>query len=151
MDFWEVQSVRMIIGAYEIDVDVEATRAYYAGYTAAEWNCDCAGCRNFARAAEQLPEMLREYLAKLGLEADKPVHITPEVAQEGGTKLFYTGWYHLRGTLPHEVQTVPLPDCDACLTTDCTVLSREVLSPLLQLDFSATLPWVLEEPNTYEL
>lgn len=141
--------MQMIIGKCVIDVDMAATRAYYAGYTAEAWNCDCAGCRNFVRAAEHLPEKLLGYLAALGLEPAKPAHLTPEVGLEGGAKILYTGWYDVCGTLPPDTKAVSLPDCEAQLTTDCMLLSHDVLRPLIQLHFGAVLPWLLDEPNTY--
>ena len=39
-----------IFGGYRLQVDVEATRAYYAGHPLSWITCECAGCRNFQTA-----------------------------------------------------------------------------------------------------
>lgn len=137
------------MGPCGINVDAEATRACYADGSYGQLSCDCAGCRNFVRAAAYLPEQLRGYLAALGVAADKPAHLSPMVALENGAKLDYTGWYYVCGTLPPDTAEVQLPDCSAQLSADCTVFKADLPRPLLQLDFYAVLPWVLDEPNPY--
>ena len=41
-----------VFGPYRLEVDVEATRAYYAAHNEPWVTCTCAGCRNFVRAVK---------------------------------------------------------------------------------------------------
>ena len=44
-----------VFGPYRLEVDVEATRAWYDRYGDATGGCDCAYCRNYAAAVGSLP------------------------------------------------------------------------------------------------
>ena len=44
-----------VFGPYRLEVDVEATRAYYAAHNEPWIICTCAGCRNFAQAVSSCP------------------------------------------------------------------------------------------------
>lgn len=37
-----------VLGSYRLEVDVEATRAWYGRYGNATGGCGCAYCRNYA-------------------------------------------------------------------------------------------------------
>ena len=39
-----------VLGSYRLEVDVEATRAWYGRYGNATGGCGCAYCRNYAAA-----------------------------------------------------------------------------------------------------
>lgn len=60
--------MRLNIDQWEIDVDVEATRAYYASAPGLLVPCDCSGCRNFHRAVPHLPQEARALLESLGVD-----------------------------------------------------------------------------------
>ena len=44
-----------VLGSYRLEVDVEATRAWYGRYGNATGGCGCAYCRNYAAAVGVLP------------------------------------------------------------------------------------------------
>ena len=84
-----------VCDGYRLAVDVEATRAYYAAHGETWIICQCDGCRNFARAAETLPQAVRDFFETLGLDVEKPGELmyfqgTPSTLSGGG-------WYHLVG------------------------------------------------------
>ena len=141
------------IGSYTLDVDVEATKCGYAQVPAENCGCGCSGCRNFLQAAAQMPEKARTLLTTMGVDPAKFVHISPMCALEGGAKLDYLGWYHLCGHIVKGMQG--LVDDQLCdgfsfsFTNQCQMADVDFPRPLIQMDFYAVLPWVLEEENTY--
>ena len=60
-----------VYGAYRIQVDAEATRAYYAAHPQPWITCGCAGCRNFVQAVKFLPQPVKAFFAQLGLDPEK--------------------------------------------------------------------------------
>ena len=55
-----------VFGPYRLEVDVEATRAWYAVHNEPWITCDCAGCRNFVRAVKTLPQAGEGFLHPAG-------------------------------------------------------------------------------------
>ncbi len=55
-----------VFGPYRLEVDVEATRAYYAAHNEPWIICTCAGCRNFAQAVKLLPQAGERLLRPAG-------------------------------------------------------------------------------------
>jgi len=135
------------IGTCTVQVDTAATLAYYGRFPADTFGCDCAGCRNFVKAAGCLPEELRRLLKQLGLDPARPVHLTPLVAAENGAMICYDGWYHLCGTMTVPAATLQVPE--VTFNQNCRLLRKDFPRPAIQLDFTAVVPWVLDEPNTY--
>lgn len=84
-----------VFGPYRLEVDVEATRAYYAAHNEPWIICTCAGCRNFAQAVKLLPQPVKDFFAQLGLDPEK----VNELCYYNGTESTVIGdcWYHLVG------------------------------------------------------
>ena len=53
-------------GRYRLEVDVEATRAYYDSHPGPWITCTCDGCRNFMLAVKTLPQAVRDFFDVLG-------------------------------------------------------------------------------------
>ena len=146
-------------GTYRLSVDVEATRAYYAAHNEPWITCDCAGCRNFARAVKDLPQAVRDFFDALGLDPEKP----GEVMYYQGTEkdLSGGGWYHLVGTVvegasqPGSCEEFPAGWYELAagfsvgFKKECDLLPEDFPRPCCQMEFEHVMPWVLEEPNPY--
>lgn len=146
-------------GAYRLSVDVEATRAWYAAHKEPWITCDCAGCRNFAKAVKDLPRTVREFFDTLGLDPEKP----GELMYYQGTErdLSGGGWYHLVGTVekgaskPGDCEALPAgwialaEGFSAGFKNECDLLPDDFPRPCCQMEFEHVMPWVLEEPNPY--
>ena len=72
-----------VFGPYRLEVDVEATRAWYDRYGDATGGCDCAYCRNYA-AVGSLPSEVAALLRPLGLDLHKPGDIGEYGPRQGG-------------------------------------------------------------------
>ena len=62
---------RLSLWGYELEVDEQATRAWYA--QAEEWSCTCGHCRNFLVLARErkLPEEILHILDSLSIPVEK--------------------------------------------------------------------------------
>lgn len=151
------------IGPYRLDVDVEKTRAFYAGQDGT--GCDCAGCRNYQKAVPALAEPVQAFLMQFGIDPGKPAEMSA-VHSPDGRETLYDGFFHICGTFLSSVdlwiQTEPKRfdlkpeyrinldsvDC-AYITKDCALVNQAFPRPVIQLNITFSLPWVLEEPNPY--
>ena len=157
----ERKKTKLILGGYRLEIDIEATRAYYAAHHEPWITCQCAGCRNFAAALGTLPQAVRDFFASLGLEPGK----VQELCFYTGTQKTITGdcWYHLVGTVlegsskPGDYQEFPAGWVDLTegfsvgFKNPCDLLPDDFPKPCCQMQFNYTLPWVLEEKNPYIL
>ncbi len=148
-----------IFGVYRLEVDVEATRAYYAAHNEPWITCQCDGCRNFVRAVKELPASVRAFFDALGLDPEK----VQELCCYTGTKSTITGdcWYHLVGRVlegsskPGDYQLFSAgwfdltEDFSVGFKNDCDLLPEDFPRPCCQMQFNYILPWLLEEPNPY--
>ena len=134
-----------VLGSYRLQVDVEATRAWYDRYGGAAGGCDCLYCKNFAAAVGALPPEVGRFLEPLGLDLHRPGDASECGPTEGGR--LYLPIYHLAGRLLEEgkEQLELAPSVSAWFTTDTGPFLRDFPEPFFQCCFSMTLPWVLEE------
>jgi hypothetical protein len=146
-------------GGYRLEVDVEATRSYYAAHNEPWITCECDGCRNFALAVKELPASVWAFFDALGLDPEKP----GELMYYQGTEktLSGGGWYHLVGRVlegasrPEEYERFPAGFFELAegisvgFKNDCDLLPDDFPCPSCQMEFEHCLPWLLEEPNSY--
>jgi len=152
-------------GQYKIDVDVERTLVFYESAPIISEACSCAGCRNYERAVEALPNEVRCFFEKLGVDMKKAREVYVYCKNADGT-LFYGGFYHICGVvLAGESAFVPAPtsgyfwDAEKAfaltdsfavsIREECFLLEDDFPIPALQIDISANIPWVLAEMNGY--
>lgn len=140
-------------GGYQLSVDVERTRDYYAAHPLPWVTCTCAGCRNFVEAVKLLPPKVKKFFTDLGVDPEKPAETSWN---------FYTrdaangdAWYHICGTI---LERVDPPEnqrfgewlgisekFDAAFGPECDLLPEDFPQPCFQMDVLFHLPWVLEE------
>lgn len=152
-------------GKYTVDIDVEKTREIYRTLPTTGQACGCDGCENFERAVDVLPAEVRSFFEALGVDPKRVTECYVNCRMADDT-LYYGGFCHLCGTLVHGesafVKDSPTssyydPDrayhiCkDFCVSfqEECHLLEKVFEAPVLQLDFEAMIPWVLDKENTY--
>ncbi len=88
------------IGPWRCEVDVEATSAAYRSTRrGSPADCLCDGCASFARRVEEAyPPAFRGWLEEAGADALRAAEIH-ECASGPGGAVFYSGWFHLAGTV----------------------------------------------------
>jgi hypothetical protein len=138
-------------------VELERTRTAYAETSSrgAE-DCDCAFCRNLAaQRSVEYPQELRTFLESVGIDS----YIEAEVWEVGPLEDGYTynaGWWHFIGEVENPGDTpIPLITEPSGSAKDWQLLVRPGQAhlklaelpdrPLVQVEFSVMLPWVLDE------
>lgn len=150
--------MEIVLGGYRLDVDAAATRAYYEAHPLPWIICDCLGCRNFQTAIQRIPQEVKDFFDRLGLDPEKPAETCYYQGTE--TTLSGGGWYHICGTIlecaaPEDPSFVfgewinPAEGFSAAFKSDCDLLPKDFPHPCFQMEFNHLLPWVLEEPNPY--
>ena len=152
------------IGIYRLDVDVERTKAFYAG--SYDIGCACDGCLNFEKAVHYLPEDVKSFFQQFGIAPTKPAEIGSPFSINDKDTAQYNGFYHLCGTILEgtnpwikvskkqyhldEQYAINLSNnFSFFFTEDCLLLEEDFPSPAIQLEFTGDLPWVLDKPNPY--
>lgn len=152
-------------GNYTLDIDVVKTRRIYRELPTVGQECGCDGCLNFEKAVDGLPEQVRSFFDALGVDLKKIAECYVNYqAVDGG--LFYGGFCHICGTLVRgesawvktsETHSFYNPDLSYHLNDhfcvsfqkECYLIDQKFEAPILQLEFQAEIPWVLDKENTY--
>lgn len=123
---------------WEFDIDLERTMAYSAEEAAG--HCDCAYCRNFYAAVDEIYPQFRPFLAQFGLDIEAPEEMfNPSVYADS---LDYMPIYVVYGKILKSGQY----EMTAGSVNIVARLAEEGVD-YFQLDcYEVLLPWVLDEP-----
>jgi len=146
---------RAQFGPWEIEYDREATRAAYAaGGDSSDYYCGCQGCQNYWSNARAFPGEVRQFFDSLGIDPTKPSRLGNAIAT-GENEYWYSGWYHVIGRYLSE-EAIRFDGYPHTLTKDFGVglnpslvyVPKEIPEDrAVQIEFSCSLPWLLEEPK----
>ena len=145
---------------YEAQVDLEATRAWYA--QAEDWDCRCGHCRNFLALARarKLPEELLAILDSLPIPPEKATYVCELYHDKDWREkgLLYEFCWRLPGQIldrpagkdcgPNWGPWVNFPWGDIALGHEGDPCSEadDLPKPNFDLICIMHLPWVLDEP-----
>lgn len=152
-------------GSYRLDIDVVKTRQFYDHADPVSKSCSCDGCLNFEKTVAALPSVVSAFFGNLGIDMKKVCECCVYFTDDDGT-LLYGGFYHVCGTLSdgesawkkideytsrwdNDAAFHVSPDFHVSFQKDVSLLEKDFPSPVIQLEFCARLPWVLEKSNTY--
>lgn len=144
-----IQQIR--IENWLLEVDIDMTQKFYEKEIEV---CECLYCRNFIEAIKQLDSSVMTLFSRLGFNLAKPGHLSDyQVVQEG--TLMYIGNYHLVGKLLEgelckqsswtNSNTTQIQNFTIGFSKDLEFVPEEFPNPVLQLDFVAIIPWILDE------
>ena len=145
-------------GHQKVDIDVEKTRQFYLEDSLID--CTCDGCVNFVKAVDILPETVKTFFTNLGVDLKKSTEIYVCYQNDDGT-LLYGGFCHLCGTIldgdtfwgqlaqKGNEPFLVSPHFRVYFHNDIALLERNFPKPVLQLEFDARIPWVLDKPCDY--
>jgi hypothetical protein len=146
-------------GRWQLSCDPESTRKAYAAVSmGGPEECGCEPCLNFAAARDQIyvPQLVA-LLEKLGISPHREVEIYHMARLKSGRHL-YGGWYHFVGSIisgadaaKQVAENIWQPDLEETSEyfslgfSSRLGLVREPFAGLLlvQLEFTAKVPWVL--------
>ena len=153
------------VGNWILQADVQRTKAAHAKLTESGADeCSCDGCKNFvAVRAKFLEGPLGSLLDQLGISPPWEVEVY-EIHRVSPGVHMYGGWFHFVGSIEpgspvaRAVESPTLteikefesisPKLSVWFDSNA-VLVREPFEglPLVQLEFSAELPWVIDAPE----
>ncbi len=160
-----MQSIRY--GRWEIECNLEATRKAYASVSrSGPEECGCALCRNFAAARAQVyPAGVLRLFEALGISPNREIEIYHMSCLAPGQHL-YGGWFHFVGSIlsgadawKQVAEHVWQPDLEDLSENFSLGFSSRVALvrppfaglPLVQLEFTAKVRWVLASPEVTSL
>lgn len=125
------------------EFDAEATANWYANYDG--WGCRCGHCRNFLKLAKAraLPGAILDILAELNIAPEKATYVGELFTDQDG--IHYQFSYRLAGRIPEETTQAEHPGAGRCCYEPYPHGAPGFPAPHFDLEFYATLPWVLEE------
>ncbi len=151
-----------------LDVDVERTRAFYerSDVRPISEACSCVSCQNFDKAILKASKSALNFLRSLGIDPLKPTEVyNAHGALNKDKTICYNGWYHICGTIVKSPETVndnganskvylwehcysPDPDFpfEVLPVENDTLLHKDFPNPVIQLEISTRLPYVLSIP-----
>ncbi|HEV3259366.1 MAG TPA: hypothetical protein VG013_21045 [Gemmataceae bacterium] len=145
---------RVVFGRWRLCCDREATRrAYKFIEIGGPEACGCCHCRNFAAARGQVyPGEVRSLFEELGIDSCREAEVYQMGRLASGLHL-YGGWFHCLGRIEQEGKEVGKFDLEGgtgpfnLFFHDKPALVPGPFQglPLLQLEFTAEVPWVLQE------
>jgi hypothetical protein len=143
------------VGEWRVRCDPDATRRAYerVGVGAPE-ACGCLDCRNFAAARDRAyPAEVLTLLDRLGINPSREAEVYFTGETESGLRL-YGVWFHfvgsvVRGSDTDSALVLELGEHFKMYFTNHVTLVQEPLGghEVAQLEFWATVPWVLDEPE----
>jgi hypothetical protein len=146
------------VSNWVIEVDpVETNRAQAARSTGSPESCGCLPCRNFVAARPTVYSAeFADLLARLGVPLDRESEIWHGCEVAAG-RHSYGGWFHFVGQISDgpdclredgSIELAELPDGISIGFTRRLGQVPETfpVTNIVQLEFSAEVPWVLKEP-----
>ena len=132
-------------GNFQVELDASATAKWYA--QSKGWGCECSHCRNFLELAnkKELPKHMIEILDELGISPEKATYVCELFTDDTG--VHYQFSYRIAATMigaqmkdNHENWSE-----GRCCHEPYPYGAPGFPEPHFDLEFYATLPWVLEE------
>lgn len=138
------------LGGWILECDPEATRRAYAQISTGDpETCSCSYCRNFvATRSAAYPDGALQLYAQLGVSPDREAEVYELGPPTSGPGRLYGGWHHFVGHVikdPGRLVTIT-PSFEMWFRE-----ARDLAAPvfgeqsLVQAEFNATVPWVLDE------
>lgn len=132
------------LGNFQVELDLDATKKWYAQFKG--WGCECGHCRNFLELTKkkELPTHIIETLDELDIAPEKATYVGELFTDDAG--IHYQFSYRIAGTILY----APISDDEnwnggRCCHEPYPYGAPDFPSPHFDLEFYATLPWVLEE------
>ncbi|WP_068672132.1 hypothetical protein [Oceanobacillus sp. Castelsardo] len=136
---------------WSLEVDLGKTKEFYEKDIEL---CNCLYCKNYMEAVKHIDPSIIEVFTTLGINPSKPSHLSEFGEIEDGLRL-YIGGYHIVGRLVegayctdsnwNDTNTARINNFTFGFKKEVSFIQDELPRPVLQLDFEARIPWVLNE------
>ena len=149
-----------------VDIDVEATRNYYAQVDRMN-DCSCSGCVNYRQYANECNNKIKYFFSGIGIDNLNfiteiiPLDVSSDTYEQDHC-IDYMGFYHIKGEIIENKQSFSSEqECIqdkwekidenfyVTIHDEIALLPDGFPAPHLQLEIFAHIPWALDEENTY--
>ena len=149
-----------------VDIDVEATRDYYAQADRLN-DCSCSGCVNYRQYTKECNNKIKDFFSGIGIDDMNfiteiiPLYVSRD-AYEQDDCIDYMGFYHIKGEIiknkqsslgQKEIIQDKWEKIDekfyVTIHNEIALLPNGFPTPCLQVGIFAHFPWVVDEENTY--
>jgi hypothetical protein len=148
---------KLKLGNWIIQVDVDRTRKFYEEFYKITEECNCTYCLNYDMACPSYSDEIKQLFDELGIIPTKEAEVYHLHEIEPGKHL-YGGFYHLVGIIlegkdcsqfvferNRNQEFVNLTDdFKYGFSNDNALVNEDFPKPIIQLEFEAIIPWVLE-------
>ena len=133
---------------YQVEIDKNATADWYEKSDG--WGCECGHCRNFLKLTKrkQLPLHILQILDELHISPEKATYVCELYTDDRG--IHYQFSYRIAGTIIDVPSSDKIENQDEgrCCHDPYPHGAPNFPEPHFDLEFFATLPWVLEEAQS---
>ena len=146
------------IANWLVEFDHVATKAAYAALPL-DMGCTCQICRNYCAYIPNLSDGVRNFFEDFGIDTAKPSEVYENVFEDD--KVLYGGFYHLVGNYlsgddiwkpiakKHKYPQITefykiTDDFKIGFTENISLVPKEFPRPVIQMEISFTIPWVLK-------
>ncbi len=151
-------------GQYKVDIDVEKTKQFYGGAQSVSSQCSCDNCHNFEKAVDGFSPTVKEVFFNIGVDMKKVCECYVMDDNYDTATSLYGGFYHVCGTLVEgesvwkktgdntahlndEKMFSVEPGFKISFWEEINLLEDDFPLPVIELEFMAEIPWVLEKEN----
>ena len=120
------------IANWVVEVDISKTREFYNKGISV---CNCLECNNFVEACKHLDTSVANFYNNLGINPAMPANLSIFPTRETMIKQEFNTFENA-----FEIKTFMFEFSD-----DLAFVPEDFPDPVLQLDFDAEIPWVLDE------
>lgn len=147
-------------GQYKVDVDPEKTRKFYETQESFFDGCGCDGCRNLEKALALIPQTVKEFFAKLGIDPEKLFDCFA-AGQKTEKTVLYQGICFAYGAVLEGKSAwekagenrhiwngetaYPLTEDFRVSFENSSVRDKDVSEPAVKVEFTAIVPWLLDK------
>ena len=137
-------------GACRVDVDTEATKAFYETAPTTTQKCDCIDCRNYEKYTEYLSPKVETFFTSLGINAAKSAEMRA-VDTSNADVIVYEGTYVFVGTvLAGAGEEIALTrNFKVAFASETIPAEAGLPANAAEIRISANFPWVLTVKNPY--
>lgn len=129
---------------YQVEIDKDVTTKWYKESDG--WGCECGHCRNFLKLVEmkKLPLHITQILDELDISPEKATYVCELYTDDRG--IHYQFSYRIAGAI---IDTPSKEDVEEgrCCYEPYPYGAPNFPEPHFDLEFFATLPWALDEPQ----
>jgi len=145
---------KIIITDWQLEIDFDRTQNYYSNHNIEE-DCKCSSCKNYRANCDHFSKQLMEFFQLLGVDPSKEGNFMEFGLTKDGY-VIYMGFYHVVERIDEgpdyvddkweQLNLFKIDQFEFGFSSrDISCIPDDFPTPVLQLEFKTTIPWIIEE------